>query len=252
MAVRKQKGKSVDYFAALERLFLTIILAPILLIQGWWVRKNILILAEPSGQRVGVSGKGNPLSILVLGDSAGAGVGVDDQRNALVGQILLHLTNSFKVKWKVFARTGATTQSTLRSLNSLKNEQYDIVIISLGVNDVTSGISLKHWRNQQREIRLHCQRELEAKFIIVSAVPPIGQFPALPNPLRWYLGRIGKQFDNDLNRTLSSLSDVEHLNLNAPNDSNLIAKDGFHPSAIVYQQWGSEVARVIKTRFGSE
>ena len=66
----------------------TLALLPVLVFQGVKVRKNTPRLLEASGDREGIIGQGQPLSLLILGDSAAAGVGVESQSEALSGAIL--------------------------------------------------------------------------------------------------------------------------------------------------------------------
>jgi hypothetical protein len=69
----------------------TFALLPVLVIQGVKVRKNTPRLLEASGDRDGLIGQGQPLSLLILGDSAAAGVGVETQQDALSGAIISEL-----------------------------------------------------------------------------------------------------------------------------------------------------------------
>ena len=55
----------------------TLALLPVVVLQGLKVRKNTPRLAEASGDRAGICGQGQPLSLLILGDSAAAGGGVE-------------------------------------------------------------------------------------------------------------------------------------------------------------------------------
>ncbi len=87
----------------------TLLLLPILFVQGNKVRKNTPRLLEPKGEREGGIGQGKPLSLLILGDSAAAGVGVETQKDALSGAIIQELQNEFFLQWKLHAKTGDTT-----------------------------------------------------------------------------------------------------------------------------------------------
>ena len=88
-------------------------LGPVLLAQGRRVRRETPVLPEPAGPREGATGEGAPLRVLVVGDSAGAGVGAASQDEALTGRIVAGLADRFRVEWRLVARTGATTASTL-------------------------------------------------------------------------------------------------------------------------------------------
>lgn len=69
----------------------TFALLPVVIIQGVKVRKKTPRLLEASGDRDGLVGQGDPLSLLILGDSAAAGVGVETQQDALSGAIMSQL-----------------------------------------------------------------------------------------------------------------------------------------------------------------
>src|SRR5674476_203075 len=80
-------------------------LAPLLILQGLYVRRVTPKLPEPLGKRSGVHGTGPPLRLLILGDSAAAGVGVSTQSQALSGQLVTLLGAEFQVFWKLIAQT---------------------------------------------------------------------------------------------------------------------------------------------------
>ena len=117
-----------------------LLLSPVLLLQAVITKWRTPNLSEPPGPREGITGEGPPIRLLVIGDSAAAGVGADHQDEALAGQLVKRLAGHFCVDWKLEAVTGATTASTLKSLTHLGEGKYDVVVTSLGVNDVTSTI----------------------------------------------------------------------------------------------------------------
>ena len=231
----------------------TIALAPILFLQGKLVRKTTPQLPEAKGARKGTAGEGKyPLKLLVLGDSAAAGVGVDSQTNALSGQILINLSNQFTVHWELIASTGATTFKTIERLKKLPATKFDVVVTSLGVNDVTSGVSVKNWKKRQRTLIKLLREKFSATLIIISAVPPMHLFPALPQPLRWYLGAQAKRFNKELNILVETLNDCKYFEMDLPNEPSLMATDGFHPGPVLHALWGEFVARIINERFKLE
>lgn len=89
-----------------------VLCSPVLLAQGLYTLLSVSgRLAEPLGGRKGIVGhaKSKPLRILVTGDSAAAGVGVDQQTDALAGQIVHHLQDSFYCEWELHAKSGFTS-----------------------------------------------------------------------------------------------------------------------------------------------
>ena len=227
----------------------TIALAPVLLLQGRHVRRTVALLPEPAGLREGAAGSGPLLRLLVAGDSAAAGVGAHTQEDALSGHLVAGLMDSFHVKWKLLAFTGATTVDLLAHLEKLPAEDFDVVVTSLGVNDVTGRRSLADWRRQQKQLIALLADKFRARHILLSGLPPMHRFPALPQPLRWYVGSRAQDFD----RALESLADhqarCEFVKLGyAMMEPQGMAADGFHPGPAIYGLWAAEVVRRIVAR----
>ena len=223
----------------------TLVLAPVLYFQGKAVRRRIPRLPEPPGPREGTTGSGPDLRLLVAGDSSAAGVGAAHQDEALLGRLVESLSTSFTVHWRLVARTGATTASTLRHLSDLDAGPFDVAVTSLGVNDVTSGVTREAWRAQQVALRELLRTRFGVTDIIVSGLPPIHGFPALPQPLRWWLGVRARVFDDDLKHDVEGGGGVSFLSLRFTEDVNMMASDGFHPGPDVYREWARRACAAV-------
>ncbi len=226
-------------------LLATIVLGPLLMVQGLWVRKRIPKLPEPEGSRSGMVGRGTKVRILVLGDSAAAGVGVAHQDQALAGPLAAALSVNYSVEWRLEAVSGTTTSAALERLVGIGCGEYDVAVTSLGVNDVVAGVGRDRWREQQRLLRALLRERFGVSRIVVSGFPPVAAFPALPQPLRWYLGRRSRELDADLERDVRGEADVTYLSLDFVSDMSLMAVDGFHPGPEIYRSWADAAARVI-------
>lgn len=220
-------------------------LAPLLLLQGLYVRKVTPRLPEPPGPRSGEIGNGQPLRLLILGDSAAAGVGVETQTQALSGQLIQKLSGSYRASWQLWAATGRTSSQCLTLLESTVSETFDSVVISLGVNDVTSGVSLAAWQAQQQQLAELLRRKFRVERIVFTSLPPMHHFPALPQPLRHVLGERAKQFNRALQAFVATSSDCRLLHFEAPMQPEFMAVDGFHPSAVTYGLWAEQAAQAI-------
>ena len=229
-----------------------VLLAPVLLAQGRYARCVALSLPEAAGPREGLTGDGPPLRLLVVGDSAAAGVGVANQREALLGQTVAALAQSYTVAWQLIARTGATTAGTLKYLEKTAPASFDVAVTSLGVNDVTAGRALPTWLEQQQTLVHLLRTKFQARHIVLSGLPPVHKFPALPQPLRWYVGKQVRQFDQALYTWAQTQSDCAYVNLNLDFDVSWLASDKFHPGAPIYQEWGRAAAQQIQSRIKSE
>jgi len=224
-----------------------ILMSPILLKQGKQVRQHITLLPEPPGDRQGVTGTGPVVKLLIIGDSAGAGVGAAHQSEALSGRIVESLAPDFTVHWRLAARSGATVPATLRHLKRLEADAWDWVVISLGANDVVTRDSREHWRENLNTLRDLIQTRFGRPRILFSGLPPMHLFPALPQPLRWYLGARAKDFDRTMAQWASGQDRCERLPTDFPRDAALMASDGFHPGPGLYTLWGRAVADHIRS-----
>lgn len=229
---------------------LTIILFPLLTIQAFWVRANVLRLPEPNGARSGKRGdNGNELSILVLGDSAAAGVGVEIQEHALSCQLAENLSSKYKVNWQLEAKTGFTSKDILEKLHSLPEQTIDYVVVSVGVNDVTHFTSMKRWNNNITMIIDVIKEKFNSPTILLTCVPPMQLFNSLPSPLNWWLGLRAKRFNNAMYDIVEDKPHCSLLAFDLPFEPEFLAKDGFHPSNIAYRIWANQAASKIDKPF---
>jgi lysophospholipase L1-like esterase len=224
---------------------LALALAPLLVVQGRRVRRTTPRLPEPAGERAGVAGAGAPLRLLVLGDSAAAGVGAASQADALTGRLVARLAARHTVRWTLLARTGATTRATLATLAAQAPPPSDVVVVSLGVNDVTSGRAIAAWLRDLDALVSLLQARAGARHVLLSALPPMHAFPARPQPLRWCLGRRARHLDRALARWAARRPGCEHVPHAFEMAAAHMASDGFHPGPPIYEAWSADLARRV-------
>lgn len=222
-----------------------VVLFPVLIVQAMAVRRTAQQLREPPGPRSGRRGKGRVLRVLIIGDSSAAGVGAGSQETALSGQLTKGLAQHFLVDWRLVAKTGATTGSTLRAMKKQLPRRWDVVVVSLGVNDVTRAVPLAIWLRQQGKLVDILEQRFEAKRIYLSGLPPMGQFPLLPHPLRWVLGRQARRLDQGLRTFAEKQARCRYLALDVTEDPALMAEDGFHPGPSIYAEWAAQLVTAI-------
>ena len=222
------------------------------MVQALWVKSRTPRLPEPEGKRSGGAvAKNNSrqqVSVLIAGDSAAAGVGVLYQQQALSGQCEINLSMRYKVSWYLCAQTGLKSAELLERIKLLSIPSIDVAVISIGVNDVTGFTSVTQWRRHLQQIMQHLFSSQQCKLVLFTALPPMHQFPALPQPLRWILGRRARLLNQVLCDEASKYSQVSVLALPInPKDSahDFMANDGFHPGEKGYQLWGKAVAKLV-------
>lgn len=220
---------------------LKLILGPILLLEGLWVRFKTPVLPEAEGPRSGRLGTGPALRLLVVGDSSAAGVGAVSQSQALLGHLTQSLARHYTVQYRLVAQTGATTRDTLKVLADRTAESWDAIVTALGVNDLTGQRDKTAWlADQQRLIDL-LRAQFNPHVILISSLPPMHRFPALPQPLRWHLGNGARRFNTALEE-LSSANAALFLPLDFSMRPDQMASDGFHPGPDIYAAWGRRAA----------
>lgn len=225
----------------------TLLLLPFLLFQGRRVRRDTPRLPEPEGDRRGELGAGTPLRVLILGDSAAAGVGVRHQDEALSGRLVQALSSHHRVSWTLLAQTGRTSADVLAALSAHPAEPFDVALVSVGVNDVTGRTGSRDWQANLDSMATDLRQRFGVRYILFTAVPPMGRFPALPQPLRWYLGLRAGQLNTLLEALCASDENCEFLTVPFPLQTELMASDGFHPGHDAYALWGRHGAERITT-----
>lgn len=230
-----------------DRLAL-LVFAPVLWLQGRYVRRVTPSLPEPIGARMGCNGPDQqPLRLLILGDSAAAGVGVDHQQQALSGQLVQQLATQHQVHWQLIATTGHTLQQTLAAVADLNDTTFDVIVISIGVNDVTGLTATTRWVQQYTQLLQTLQQRFHPQQILCSALPPMHVFPALPQPLRWIMGARAKRFNQQLAVRLTQHPTARYVISDFPMQADFMASDGFHPSALAYTRWADTLYRHLQT-----
>jgi lysophospholipase L1-like esterase len=223
----------------------TVLFAPLLMIQGKVVRHHIPQLTEAAGERHGrIQGSGDDsVSFAVIGESTAVGVGVDRQSEGLAGQLANQLANisDLNVTWQVSGRSGATIQMVLDTYLSPLTFPVDLAIVVTGVNDVLRFTSESKWRAGILAIKTELLRR-GAKHVVFTAPPPIGSFPALPQPLRFVLGARARRLDTLAAGLLSQTTGSSYATSSIPPIGQYFARDGFHPSKEGYHMWAQQIA----------
>jgi len=219
---------------------------PLIASQALWVGARATRLPEAAGPRQGQAGEGPPLRLLILGDSSAAGVGVDHQDQALSGQLVTRLAPVHAVQWHLWAQSGATSSAALRMLAGQTARSVDVAVLALGVNDVKNGVHITRWQANYRQVINVLKTRFDVRHICASGVPPLGSFPLLPQPLRAVLGARVARFDAALADICATTRGVVHMPFDMALDPELVAADGFHPNAALYDIWAKRTAAAIR------
>lgn len=196
------------------------------------------------------------LSYLALGDSYTIGQSVSAQESfpyKLAGQLPGHRITGPTI----IAKTGWTTSQLIAAIDNnddIKGKTYDIVTLLIGVNDQYGGISQADYRIKFVQV-LNTAIKLakgNKNHVFVLSIPDYGVTPFAKGDGE----RIGREIDqfNNINRQESVNAGVNYTNITdiskqAANSPFLIADDGLHPSASMYQAWVERLRPVVLNRF---
>ncbi len=229
----------------LERYLGLTLLGPLLWLEGKYVRRVTPKLPEPPGAREGSTGQGPLLRLLIAGDSAAAGVGAASQDEALSGRLVGYLRPHFTIDWRLLAVNGLDSPGLVKRLEEAPADRFDVVVLSIGVNDVTSLRSPSQWLQWQDKLANVIQSRFEPQLLIHSAIPPMHGFTALPQPLRRFMGAWAIEMNQRLEATLSGKTGrMLHWPFREAATEGLAA-DGFHPGPVGYDRWAQGLSKVI-------
>lgn len=227
---------------------LFLLLAPFFWWQGRQTRARTPRLPEASGECSGfIPGDGLTRCLVAIGESPVAGVGVDCYENSLTAELarVFAARTGHPVKWHAIGENGINLRDTrTRLVPRLAGLQPDLVIVALGVNDSTGLTSRHRWRGELLALLMDLQDRTTAP-VLFAAVPPLGSFSALPQPLRFWLGLRARLLDADLRRALHDRTGVLLSPPLPPLVSEQLASDGYHPSAVGCKVWAAQLHAVL-------
>jgi lysophospholipase L1-like esterase len=190
------------------------------------------------------------VTYLVLGDSTAAGVGAPyDQGIAMA--TTRELSRSHEVSMHNVAVSGARIRDVLNEqLPRAANLRPDLVLLSVGANDVTHLTSVRSMRANLREIVRRLRSTNPDVAIVITGSPDMGSPPRIPRLLRGLASCRTKQ----VNRMFVAEAERLHLTF-APiaaetgplfrRDRSLFAADRFHPNERGYATWTAVLNRAL-------
>jgi len=219
---------------------------PVSALQGLRLRRTALRLPEASGERSGASGQGDEIDLLAIGDSIIAGVGTGSMENALPVRFAEALAASLErtVRWRAEGANGADIADLLACISRLPEDcKADVILVSIGVNDVTGLSSTRHWRLQLGQLVDDIRRRWPRAGVVFAGLPPMGSFPLPPQPLRFTLGHRAATLDAIAAGVISAQPGMLHVPTEINPLEHDFCEDGFHPSAQSCAFWAAVLAQ---------
>jgi lysophospholipase L1-like esterase len=230
-------------------------LAPLLIFQAVQTRRRAPVLPEAAGPREGRAagqGEGRAIRVLIAGDSSAAGVGVAHQERAVAGHLVrtLALHRAGAIEWRLRAQTGLTTRGVHALLAGDPPPEADVAVIITGVNDVVGQIPASRAAGDRAALADWLLERKLARHVVFAPLPPMHQFPLLPEPLRSVIGADARRHDRALARWAATRSDVSRAVIALELSAETMASDGFHPGEPVYRACGEALARHVAEAMG--
>jgi lysophospholipase L1-like esterase len=125
--------------------------------------------------------------------------------------------------------------------------RYDVVVLSMGANDATGLCTPRRWVQLQNELADVIGQRFAPNLLVHSAVPPMHSCAALPQPLRWFMGRWAREMNRQL---VDMLSGQVKRNIHwhpVTTTATGLAMDGMHPNSSGYALWAEELYQHILT-----
>lgn len=224
---------------------------PVCWLQGLYLRRRQVMMSSPTLPLDWTRIEGSEpkvVRVLGLGDSVMAGYGLNAIDLGCLLQALSEIqkTKPVPIDWRVVAEKGAKARALVHQFEHAKMAAVDIVVVSVGVNDVSSLTSLLKWQRAIFDFVMTVRQHTQAHIVFIG-LPPMAQFEQLPQPLRGVLGVRARLLDEVLKRSVEGLLFADHLSLSVSTIGPLMAADGYHPSEVGHHLIGAQLAQVCLT-----
>lgn len=179
---------------------------------------------------------------VILGDSTAAGVGADYQ-HGIAMQTTRQLETSHRVEMTNLSVSGARIGDVRRDqLTRAETLHPDLVLLSVGANDVTHLTPVGSMRTDLREIVKRLRAANPAVAIVITGSPDMGAPPRIPRLLRgiaaWKTRQVNRMFVSEAaSLSLTFAPIAERTGPLFRNDHSLFAADRFHPNERGYAVW---------------
>ena len=220
---------------------------PWLLPQALWVRRRTPRFHGPSGELRGVFGEHAQQRIVGIGDSIIAGVGASSPEDTITARLakLWQEESGSATHWSAHGKIGARTKRIISIAESLEeDDRVTLVLISAGVNDITSLAAVGGWVSDLDALIAALQARFRNARLAILGIPPLDTFPALPRPLKQVFGWRASYFDQAARRYVEGKRGVFYVPIHTRPKPEEFSSDGFHPSAQSYALLACEIVRI--------
>ena len=227
--------------------FFLLPLSPVFFLQALYTKGKARKLSDAGPPHSGVFGsKQVSFQLAGFGDSviAGTGLSIAEQSlTAKIGQQIQKKTGR-SVKWFSSGTNGDKLRDLLARVDDISSAGNNLIVVSVGVNDVTRLTSIREWRDNLRvlinTLRSRCDR------LAFVGLPPMETFPLLPFPVCWFLGLRASMLNFWLKRETEIYSDVFHFEYQRNPTPSDMAADGYHPSESACEDFAKTIVDFLE------
>ena len=227
-------------------------LMPLAAPQGLRLKRTAPRFAPAPGPREGRTGAGAPMRLLAVGDSVIDGVGCPSVEQAFAGHFARHVAATFdrEVHWQALGRTGACARELHDEvLPAVGAGAWDLVVVSVGVNDVSGLTRSAAFRARLSRLVDGLQHRAPRATVLLCGLPRMQHFPLLPQPLRFAAGVRASTLDAiaaDLARTRPRVLHEPTTYVPRPDE---FAPDGYHANSATQGAWAAALAQRLRARW---
>jgi lysophospholipase L1-like esterase len=195
-----------------------------------------------------IGGAGPSLRMLWLGDSLAAGAGATTAAQAIPQRVARGLDRP--VDLAVLAVSGSTIEDVLDAqLPKMPDLVPDIVLVSIGANDVTHLTSQGSFRERYHEL---LDRLPEGSIVVLLGVPDMGAPPRFAEPLRSITKLRGEQLEaisqevaEERGAVYVDIAEKTGPEMRSDTD-RYFSRDKYHPSDDGYRIWADAVLEELR------
>ena len=196
-------------------------------------------------------GSGGPsMTYVVLGDSTAAGVGAPYDAGIATGTAR-GLADGRRVVMTNLAVSGARVRDVLeRQLSAAEALKPDVVLLSVGANDVTHLTPIGSMRRSLQTIVRRLKTANPSVRIVVTGSPDMGAPPRIPRLLRGIAScrtkQVNRMFQEEVERGKLTFAPI--ATMTGPlfrKDPSLFGEDRFHPNERGYAAWIAVLNRAL-------
>ncbi len=203
--------------------------------------------------------KVKPLTYLALGDSYTIGEGVEEE-DRYPNQLIKRLNEETEYEWAnplIVAKTGWTTDELNKGIDkaSLKDQPYNLVTLSIGVNNQYRGRSLEEFESGFEQLLLRAIGFAGnlPDHVIVLSIPDWGITP-FAEERDTDQEKVASEIDafNQAKKAICGKYGVHFVEITEEYriigaQPEMVVSDKLHPSGLVYKNWSDLIFdRVVK------